>query len=216
MEELFEIDLTSVQRFLARWYGAPDRARTPVTRPDLPPALNAWYEATLAYSRAVTSQNRVLGPDEIVREGDKLVFWVENQHVYEWATGTGEDNPQVYERSTSVGEPWHLTGVRLTEFMVTVAVFEAIMTYEHAVYGGELTPDQLTAAVAPLRPLPLPGPMFGGQLYSTADTSDGEHTIAFATPAAPEDRSTWWVWIAAQNPTRLAHLDAVAVFLSAQ
>lgn len=211
MEELFEIDLSSVPRFLARWHGPPDRARASATRAaassaDLPPALSAWYDATSAYSRPVTCQNHVLGPGELVRDGDRLVFWAENQGVYEWAAGTAEDDPQVFERSTSGGEPWHATGVRLTEFLLTVAVFEAVMTQELSVSREELTPVQLAATVAPLRPLPVPGPMWGSRLYAAAD---GQHVLAFATPDAP-DRSTWSVWVAAQDPAGLAYLETVA------
>lgn len=213
MEELFEIGTTSVSRFLANWYGPPDRDRTAPERTDLPPALNAWYEATSAYSRPLTSQNVVLGPQEVVRDGDKLIFWLENQHVYEWATETVSDNPPVYERATGVGEPWHPTGVRLTEFLVTVAVFEAVMTHEHSVCGGHLAADQLAAAVAPLRPLPVPGPMFQGQLYASTETHRGQHVIGFASPPAADARDSWWVWIAAQDPSRLAYLQSIGDFV---
>jgi hypothetical protein len=197
VHELFDLDDDTVARFLARWYGPPERAGgVPVAARGLPAPLRDWYAAAGRYAAPVTFHNTVLDPDEVEEDDGKCVFWVENQAVYEWAFDPGDDDPLVYERSTGDGEPWYPTGVRLSAFLVGVTVFEAVMGAGHRVDADGLTAGQLGAVLAPLRPLPLPGPTVDAQLYA------GDGVLAFA--------GAGWVHVAATDPDRLRHArDAV-------
>jgi hypothetical protein len=166
--------------------------------------LRAWYAAAECYPVLNTFQNTVLDPGEIEEDGGKDVFWVENQAAYEWAFDAGEDDPLVYERSTGDGQPWHPTGVRLSAFLVSVAVFEAVMGADHGAYADGLTAAQFGVVLALLRPLPMPGPTADAQLYA------GDGLLAFAgggDGGTPETTpaTTRWIFLAATAPDRLRY-----------
>jgi hypothetical protein len=202
VNELFDLNRDSVARFLARWYGPPDQPdRVSATAECLPGPLRAWHTIAGRYSTPITFQNHMLPPEQIHEADRKLVFWRESQGVYEWGVDPTGDDPPVYERATAPGEPWHLSGVRLAAFLVSVAVFEAIMGAEHSVHFAVLTGVERDAELSGMRPLPMPGPTANSQLYA------GDGTLAFATPDsvhdAPTTATTWWLWLATSDPTRL-------------
>jgi len=210
VDELFDIGPDSVRRFFGNWYGPPDRTgEIPGEAERLPGPLQAWYEAASSYSSPVTFHNRILDPDEVDEHDGKLVFWLENQEVYEWAADPDDDDPLVYERATVDGEPWHPTGVRLSAFLVSVAVFEAVLSAEHSLHAADLTEAERGDLLAPLRPLPMPGPTVGAQLYA------GEGLLAFVGPhgdgAQNRTSSTrWWAYLAATDAHRLRDLGSSA------
>lgn len=196
------MEFSSVAQFLATWYGPADRPSTvPAGAEALPPPLQAWYAAAGSYTRPVTFHNTVLAPDEVEEDDGKLVFWLEQQGVYEWATDPGDD-PRVYERQPIDGEPWHPSGVRLSEFLISVAVFEAVMGAEHTAHAAELTGDRRDALLAPMRALPMPGPTLGAQLYA------GPGLLAFTGPHG--DGELWWAYLAATDPERLEYARPLA------
>src|SRR5688572_20240143 len=100
MELVDHIGPDTVKRFLASWYGPPDRdGRIPAASDWLPAPLQAWYEVTLSYSAPVTFHNTLLEADDVEEHDGKLVFWVENQAVYEWAADPDDEDPLVFERA---------------------------------------------------------------------------------------------------------------------
>jgi hypothetical protein len=156
VEELFGGGPGSVKRFLARWYGPPERTgEVPTVAHHLPLQLQAWYESVSGYSFPVTFHNTVLGPDQAYGRDGKLVFWKENQEVYEWAADLNDEDPLVDERATVEGEPWHPTGIRLSAFLASVAVIEAVMGAEHARYEVGRTEAERDSLLSELRPLPM-------------------------------------------------------------
>lgn len=199
MQALFAITRDSLSEFLARWYGPPDRTPTlPNAAVHLPPPLREWYVLTSRYSTPVTFQNTFPGPAEIEEKDGRIVFWVENQAVYEWGVDPDDDDPMVYERATAEGEPWHATGVQLSAFLLTVAVFEAIMSAPHHALREARSPAELNSALGALQPLPVPGPMLDGQLYAN------EHVLAFvASDGKPGETPTSWTYLAARDPKHL-------------
>jgi hypothetical protein len=214
MVELFEIGPDSVARFLARWYGLPTRGpAVPTAALRLPQPLRDWYAATSRYTKPVTFHNTVPDPDDVKEIDGKLVFWVENQEVYEWGCDPEGADPLVYERAAVDGEPWHPTGVRLSAFLVTAAVFEAVLAGEHVAHADELTREERDWVLAPLRPLPIPGPTEQGQLYAS------DELLAFVGPngideEAPASSATWWLYITAREPTHLRYaLDVPSVVI---
>jgi hypothetical protein len=149
----------------------------------------------------------VLAPEELELVEDRLVFLRENQEVYEWACdllGPASADPPVVERATDEGGPWYPSGVRLSEFLVTVAVFETIMAADHCVSGAEITRATLTEILGPLTTLPVPGPTLGAQLHAADDV------LAVVAPNVagdelPDDSTPWWITVAARTPADLEH-----------
>jgi hypothetical protein len=205
VEELFDIGQDSVARFLARWYGPPERPPTLLPGAQrLPRPLRDWYAATSCYLRPVTVYNTVLGPEKVEEVDGKLVFWLENQEVYEWGCDLDGDDPFVYERPSVEGAPWYPTSVPLSAFLVSVAVFEAVLNAEHRAHGSELSPTHSEQVLAPLRPLPMPGPTAHAQLYADGNLLGfaGRHC---AGDELPEPSTPWWVYLAAREPSHLEY-----------
>ena len=181
MQELLDVAGDSLERFLVRWYGPPDQAaaRPPNGPIAVPCPLQDYYELTSRWSRPLAVQNHLLGPDEVQVQDGKLVFWVENQGVWVWACDRAGDDPLVFDRENEPGAPWQPTGAALSEFLLQVAVFEAVMGARLFAAGAGLTPGQLDAALAPLRPLPMSAwhwPAGEHRLYA------GPGLLAFAGP----------------------------------
>jgi hypothetical protein len=202
MPDLVDVDVRTLERFLATWYGPPDRpaaGRPGAAAPrSLPRPLREWYIATSRYSRPLTFHNTVLEPDQVQEDGGKLVFWVENQEVVLWAADRDGDDPMVYERVNVDGAPWHPTGVPLSGFLLNVAILEACMGGASCTaHAAGLNEAQTTDCLAPLRPMPYLGPTYRGQLYV------GRQMLAFAT-WSPGD--LWELYLAARTSTAIEQL----------
>jgi hypothetical protein len=202
MPDLVDVDVSTLERFLATWYGPPDRAAAgrPGAAPprSLPTPLREWYIATSRYSRPLTFHNTVLEPEQVQEDGGKLVFWVENQEVVLWAADRDGDDPMVYERVNVDDEPWHPTGVPLSAFLLNIAILEACMGGASCTaYAEGLNEAQTADCLAPLRPMPYPGPTYRGQLYA------GPQVLGFAT-GSPGDQ--WYLYLAARTSTAIQQL----------
>jgi hypothetical protein len=213
MRELFDVTADSLERFLVRWYGPPDRepGSVPTGPTTLPRPLRAWYELASRWSTPLVVQNQLLGPDEVQVEDGKLVFWVENQGVWLWGCDRVGDDPTVFDRENQPGEPWQPTGVALSRFLLHVAVFEAICGARCSAGASWLTPEQLDAVLVPLRPLPMPAwrwPAAGHRLYA------GEGLLGLAGPnpgpgQTAETADMREVFLAAREPGRLDYASSV-------
>jgi hypothetical protein len=132
---------------------------------------------------------------------------VENQGVWLWACDCAGDDPAVFDRENQPGKLWRPTGAVLSTFLLHVAVFEAVMGARHFAGAAELTPDQLDAVPAPLRPLPMPAwrwPAAGHRLHA------GEGLLAFAGPnpgpgETAETTAVRELFLAAQGAERLEY-----------
>jgi hypothetical protein len=204
MPDLADVDVSSVERFLATWYGPPDRPAAVLPSGaawrSLPEPLRAWYALASRYSVPLTFHNAVVEPDQVYQEADKVVFWVENQGGYLWAADAEGDDPMVHERADVDGAPWQPTGVPLSGFLLNVVILEAcIGGARYRATSVDITEAQTTACLAPLRPMPYPGPTYRGQLYVD------HQTLAFVTPSS-DDR--WWVTLGAHTSAAIAQLIA--------
>jgi hypothetical protein len=213
VRELFLVEDDSVERFLTRWYGPPDRpSSSSAAEPGLPGPLRRWFETTSRWSRPVATQNHVLArptPADGMR-----VFWLENQAAWQWAIDSHDpdDDPAVHDRENAAGAAWQATGATLSTFLVHIAVYEAVMGAGCSASACWVTPGQLDEILRPLQPLPMPSwrwPVAGHRLYA------GDGLLAFAGPnpepgETPETAAMHEVWIAADRPGRLAHVAAMA------
>lgn len=211
MRELFHVGADSLEQFLTRWYGPADReaAVTAVDGDAVPRPLRDWFALTARWSTPVSTQHHVLSQPWI--EDGRLVFWVENQGVWLWATTAGGDDPPVYDRENVDGEPWQPTGVALSAFLLHVAVFEAVMSCQHGASASWVSLTQWEAILAPLRPLPMPDwrwPAAGHRLYA----ADGLLAFCGPNPGPGETAETATlreVWVAADEPAGLAYLTGI-------
>jgi len=152
MNELLAIDRDSIPRFLTRWYGEPGGLAVPAPR-HLPSVLREWHELNSRWS-GVTVHNHPIDPE--IEDG-KLVFWVENQGGWEWATDSAGDDPPVYDRETSENPgPWVHTGEKLSEFLLHATVFEAVWGAQNAVCANALTLERVNEISDGLIEMPLP------------------------------------------------------------
>lgn len=155
-------------------------------------------------------QNTLVWDPTWARDGDKYVFYVENQAVYVWATDGDGDDPVVWGRFNKPGEPWLAEQEPLSRFLLQVVLFEAIMGTAHGASAASITLRQLEAAVAPLERLPLGcwrWPVEPSCFYAGADV------LAFAGPngRSPDGLvDTVSLFVAARSPIALSYLRDLA------
>ena len=138
---MFELEVVtgeSLERFVPRWYGMPDRpVPTRLLPPGLPPPLVTWYGLAGRYSLPLSRDHEFLPADALEADGDKKVFWKSARDAYGFQSGT--DDPMVHERADNT---WLPTGEPLHRFLVYVAVYEAVYAPIHGLVGlavpGEL------------------------------------------------------------------------------
>jgi hypothetical protein len=103
--------------------GLPDRDLDGLR---IPEPLRWWYLWAGRRTEILSGQNRLLGPSELRTKDDRLVFYVENQWCYEWATPFEGDDPPIFGRSEST-DPWEPESMTLSEHLILACLFEAIM-----------------------------------------------------------------------------------------
>lgn len=150
-----------VAGFLTQWHGPPDRPMREAARRG-PRALRQWRQTVSGWSNPVVVQNQMLEPDAFRTEGDISVFYVENQGVWLWGYGRGDD-PPVFDRENEPERIWQPTGAVLSRFLFQVTVFETIWAAPHVRAASGLAREQLDRVLAPLTPVDMiawrwPGP----------------------------------------------------------
>ncbi|MET8629604.1 hypothetical protein ABZW30_38740 [Kitasatospora sp. NPDC004669] len=119
--------------FLADWYGEatfhPLGSEGQFGRIPLP--LLEWHACASSWGGTViSSHNRPVSLGELSVDADGYaVFWIENQHCWEWAVKfDGSENPPVFDREAGDDEPepWRESGQSLSEFMLWASILEAI------------------------------------------------------------------------------------------
>jgi hypothetical protein len=100
----------------------------------IPEALRWWYGWAGRRTNILSGQNYLLDPDRLKLDpgGDVLVFYGENQWVYEWATLPEGDDPPVFGRYRS-DDPWEPEEITLSEHLILACLMEGLM---HAPYGA--------------------------------------------------------------------------------
>ncbi|CUH97794.1 hypothetical protein P22_3940 [Propionispora sp. 2/2-37] len=92
----------------------------------LPTILKKYYKELGKHKGINRSQNFLREPNELIDEGDYLVFYIENQNCAEWGIKKEDlikDNPSVYCKNFD-GD-FCLENNTLTEFLNAMALFQA-------------------------------------------------------------------------------------------
>jgi hypothetical protein len=197
----------AAEQFLVDWYGEPEGGRgSAVTDSELPRPLRQLYVLASRWPRSIV-QNQLVSPPRNV--DGRLVFYIENQGVYEWATeGVGDDKATVWGREPD-GQPWMKEEPRLAPFTLQLLVFEAIMGASHGASVAWLPSERLPDAVGSLEA--LPHGCWRWPEYPTRFYAGGDGQLAVTSPnRAPDDPSdAYTVFVAARDAAALAYLDDI-------
>lgn len=205
-----EIGNTAAE-FLREWYGPPSHEPVPDSAHG-PRALCDWWAYEDAWPIPLTRQNRVLAPMDVYRDDGRSVFYVENQAVWLWAFGDGDD-PDVYERENEQGVPWVAVGERLSTFIHHVAVFEAVLGAQSTLAANDVDGTVVREALGQLSPSPFidwrwPGPH--------SSVREGEDCLVFSCvndrPGSDVDEtSSWMFYVAGRTAEALSAFDSVGI-----
>jgi hypothetical protein len=157
-------DRLSVLQHVVEYWHAPIRAKDGMSDAELagscvPAALRWWYRWAGRRSEIMTGQNILFAPrgehGQPFMLDDRLLFYVENQGVYQWATLADGDDPAVFGRYED-NQPWHAEGMRVSEHLILTCLFEAIMC--HARFRASaawLDEDKFAAVVEQIPPIAI-------------------------------------------------------------
>src|SRR5262249_12896422 len=151
--------LAILQNLIEFWHGPirPEDGMTDaeMTSLPLPLPLRWWYRFAGKRAEIMSGQNILFVPRDFQNRhrmlqivNDRLLFYVENQGVYQWSTLQHGDDSPVFGRFEGRGR-WAKEQVTLSEHLILMCLFEAVMC--HANYGASaawLDEDQLGAMVA--------------------------------------------------------------------
>jgi hypothetical protein len=164
------------------------------------------------WERPIVVQNQLVPRDGAQIEDGPVVFYVENQGVWLWAYGEGED-PPVYDRENEEGRSWQPSGVSLSDFMFQMTVVETVWGAEQGAGASDLSQQDFDRIVEPLTPVDMtpwrwPGPEHRLWLGDGIAAFGGVNEIPGAE-VAPGSR--WEVWLGAVGDNRLDYLDELDV-----
>ena len=128
----------------------------------LPLPLRWWYRWAGKRTEIMSGQNILLVPRDYehryrmlgLKDG-RLLFYVENQGVYQWSTLPHGDDPPVFGRWERKGR-WAREKITLSEHLILMCLFEAVFC--HANYGASiawLEEERLDEIVKNIPPLAI-------------------------------------------------------------
>jgi hypothetical protein len=101
----------------------------------LPRPLVRWYEWAGNREEIMSGQNFLFAPREdcyefrkLRIEDNRLLFYIENQAVYQWATLPEGDDPPVFGHHND-SDSWQPEGITLTEHLIAACLVEAILCH---------------------------------------------------------------------------------------
>lgn len=197
--------------FVRAWYDEPNLERRSFMRvgANAPTPLMRWYALAEMYNNQLTAQNSFRRPGSLAVEQGMVTFYVENQGVWLWSFLVDDsDDPIVFERENEDHIGWSSTGTPLSQFLVEVAIFEAISGAQHAAVAWEAPLDCVSEVVRDLTPIkmrPWTWPARGHRFYASdrliALTWDDSNDKSL-----PPQRT---VHVAARDGADLTHVRAV-------
>jgi hypothetical protein len=202
MEELENIDESSLDRFMARWYGVM-RSRSDVDDRQIPPALARWFELATAGRERVTQYYRVRSPDALAVEDGLLVFCDDPAGEFVWACGQRAADPPTFERMND-GSRWRDTGFRLSSLLLHVAVAGAVLSARTGLVNTNISGEDYGHAIGRFRKLQNP-------LWAWPDPKlsyyAGDRMLAFGGYGG--DPAGWQLLIGAQEEQALTVFDGM-------
>jgi hypothetical protein len=194
----------ATRHFLTEWHGQhrPDYGSPPeeIGR-RVPAPLRDFYEFAGRWPNVVV-QNRLLAPGEVERTGRRLIFYIENQGVYAWATELEGTDPRVWG---TWNNEWYPEEEPLSRFLLQIVLFEAAFGAPGGAAAAWLDPKAHEALVSRLVALPLGAwrwPDYPTRFYARDDV------VAVICPnRAPDSTDFVSVTVGARNAEALAFLE---------
>ena len=201
---LLEPGPESIRGFLTEWHGRPrpeyGLRSEEIGRP-VPVPLRDFYELAGRWPNVVV-QNELAAPDELKQTDGLLVFYVENQGVYAWATQLEGTDPPVWG---TWDHDWLPEEEPLSRFLLQVVVFEAAFGAPAGASVAWLSPEAREELVSRFVPLPLGAwrwPDYPTRFYARDDV------VAVVCPnRVPDSTDFVSVTVGARNGETLAFLE---------
>ena len=204
--------LDVLDQLVSYWHG-PCRSEDGYSEEELlgsvlPDPLRWWYHRGGRRANVLSRQNRLLAPNDLTVECDgRIIFYVENQGVYIWATDPRGEDPAVWGKFDAEGEPWIMEEASLSGFLIQICLFEAIFGASYGASASWANQALLDRVTAPLRLVPLGSwrwPSYPGRFWA----SNG--TFVFAGPNGPSDEvPAFSMWVGARSARPLGYLKSI-------
>jgi hypothetical protein len=168
----------------------------------MPALLRRWYRWAGRRSDILSGQNFLLVPERIEIEDERLLFYVENQWCYAWATLPEGDDPPVFGRVDNAG-PWQAEGVALSEHLIHACLFEAMFHAPYSADAAWLDEGTLKKIVTIIPQLAVPPWRWNGptQFYAKG----GAFMVSMANGDI-DGKNGYSVWIGAKTQEPLLFL----------
>jgi hypothetical protein len=203
LDILTRVGPETVERFAYAWHGPPRVAASAAEEPDaVPEPLVRFYDVAGRWP-ALVVQNALVRPPK--GEGDRIVFYVENQGLCSWMTIRSRHHDarvwaEVEGEVVVEEEP-------LSRFLVTIAILEAVFGSPEGASAASLHRDRLSGDLGPLRRLAF-APWRGFPEGATFYASDDLLAVSCPNPT-PESDEYLSVWVAARHQPALSALDSI-------
>ena len=202
-------DRMEILRDVAEYWHGPIRtddgiSEGELTGKEIPSPLRSWYRLAGRRKEIMSGQNILLLPDKLEIKDGRMLFYGENQWCYEWATQPTGNDPPVYGRYNAT-DPWQPEGMSLSEFLIQVCLFEAVMC--HCRYGASsawIDADLLNEIAKTMRPLPIGRWGWCGTEFWT----DNGAFAFVADNGESQGRRGYSIWIGAKTEHPLAFSEA--------
>jgi hypothetical protein len=203
LDILTRVGPDTVERFAYAWHGPPRAPASAADEPaDVPGSLRRFYDAADRWPNLIV-QNSLVRPPK--REGDRVIFYVENQGACSWMTSRAHQEDAPVWADVAKGEAV-IEDEPLSRFVVTVAILEAVFGSPEGASAAWLHSDRLSVGLGSLERLPF-APWRGFPEGATFYASDDLLAVSCIN-ATPDSDDYLSVWVGARDPAALSALDS--------
>lgn len=196
--------MAALRAFVAAWHDValPEAPHSPSGLEML-----AMLDEMMRCTPHLVVQNTVLPEEERTPVDGRVIFYVENQGVCEWATEPAGDDPPVWYRECEPGAPWQREAEPLSGFLLQLVLFEAMMGAPYGASAACVEAEVGLALEARTTPLPL-GPWRWPWPYPSRFYVRSGAILHMAP--LDEDRLQFAFWIGARHPRALDFAEDLA------
>ena len=186
----------ALRGFLRRWHDVTAALEDLAVPDDTPPAFRRLHQVDAAAPRFF-GINHFVSAREREADGEKLLFYAEEQWVAVWGVSQDEldaKDPPVWCREREPSAQWRQDAPSVSVFLLQLAVLNAAFTAAHGAAAAWLSSEDTDRVLGPLQELALPSwhwPAYPSRFYA------GDDAVAFTCPNEdpPADgephRSVW-------------------------
>jgi hypothetical protein len=196
--------MAALRAFVEAWHGIALPA-APVRPAGL--EMLAMLDDLMRRTPHLVVQNTVLPVEDRTPIEGRVIFYVENQGVCEWATEPTGDDPPVWYRECEPGAPWQREAEPLSGFLLQLVLFEAMMGAPYGASAACVEAEVGLALEARMAPLPL-GPWLWPWPYPSRFYARSGAILHIAP--LDEERTQFALWLGARHPRALDFAEDLA------